>query len=553
VTTTLRPTSTAVTTEDQRNALAAPVRDPLWLLAREWQTGGFIADDGGTPLHVSLTQTLTPIATAGTPLQTPLEPLIEAEPPPAIENVGSATLVSYAAELLRRLREAGVPASGAAALRAAWAASYPLTTADTASPLAPVAARLPNPVNLFHILAPALGADGKGSFPAGLDLAPAGTAAQAAQTALRAWSVWLAQQVAPPGSTAAASVDPPAWNAQRLEYTVTTASGTPQGPLSLSAPDYDGLGLDWFSFEAATGTGTPPTGASQTIEVHAAPVAYPGMPRPRFWEFEDGDVNLDAMRASSDPAQALLATFAHAYANDWFIVALPDAPPGLLTVTDLTVRDTFGTSVSVPSVADIDAGNSTWQLWELGGGASAARGARVLLPVTPTLLEGAVLEDVLVARDEMANLAWVIELTTRDSDGATVDRYRRWLALRPPDDPSFRPADRASAASYRLGTTVPDFWYPLVTAAAAGAQPLLAIAELPPAATGVSDAGVRGVLINKTPGTQIADEEASRQGTRLMRRDRLVRTSGGARTWRARAKGAGQGEASSGLRFDVIE
>jgi hypothetical protein len=60
-------------------------------------------------------------------------------------------------------------------------------------------------------------------------------------------------------------------------------------------------------------------------------------------------------------------------------------------------------------------------------------------------------------------------------------------------------------------------------------------------------------MIAKTPGTTIADAEAQREGTRLVRRDRLARTPSGAVTWRARAKDAGRGEAASGLRFDVLE
>src|SRR5437867_2869832 len=81
---------------------------------------------------------------------------------------------------------------------------------------ATAAARLPNPINLFHMLAPALDADGKGAFPAGLDTRPAGTAAAAAQTGVRNWYAWLAPRVARPGEAAARSVRPAAWNEQQL-------------------------------------------------------------------------------------------------------------------------------------------------------------------------------------------------------------------------------------------------------------------------------------------------------------------------------------------------
>lgn len=556
MTVTLKPTSTASSIDDQREALSAPVRDPVWLLARQWQTAAFQADDAGTPVHVELAHTVAPLSVAGTQVRAPLEPMIEAEPVPAIENVGTSMLVRFAVDLLRRLAEAGVPASSLAPLRAEWTTRYPLRASDPHSTLAPVAARLPNPINLFHLLAGSLTPDGSGTLPASLDISAAGaSAASAVKAGLGNWYACVAGRVAAPGTSAARSATPASWNTQRLEYSFAATTSTPTGALTLQASDYDGFGMDWFSFDAQASSAPPASATSGRVAVHPAPVAYPGMPRPRFWEFEDGDVNLDTLRDSGGPAHALLATFAHSYANDWFVVPLPDIDAGVVVVTELTVRDTFGTSTTVPSVADVDAGAVPWRLWEATG-VAAARGARVLVPATPTLLQGPVLEDVRVARDEMANLAWVIELITRDGDGRSVDRYQRYLShpLRRPDDPSFRPADRTGRPNYRLGTTVPDFWYPLVAVLAADGQPpLLEIAALPPQATGVPDTGVRGILIDKTPGTRLADEEASREGIRVIRRDRMVRTPTGVTAWRARIKDAGRGEASSGLRFDVLE
>jgi hypothetical protein len=81
---------------------------------------------------------------------------------------------------------------------------------------------------------------------------------------------------------------------------------------------------------------------------------------------------------------------------------------------------------------------------------------RGCLPSALPALQGPVLEEVLIAGDEMANLAWVIELTTRDRDGTRVDRQQRWLRLRPPSDPTFNPGT-PRGSSYRLGTTVPDY------------------------------------------------------------------------------------------------
>ncbi len=151
----------------------------------------------------------------------------------------------------------------------------------------------------------------------------------------------------------------------------------------------------------------------------------------------------------------------------------------------------------------------------------------------------------------MANVAWAVELTTIDLDGAPIDRQQRWLRLRPPADPAYNPA-AAAASAYRLGTIIPDFWYPLIATTDQGA-PVLTLAQVPPEARGVSDDGVHGHLIDHRAAAPIADEEVPREGARLARRDRLTLGLAGPIAWRARTKTAGRGESSSGLRFDVLE
>jgi hypothetical protein len=230
-------------------------------------------------------------------------------------------------------------------------------------------------------------------------------------------------------------------------------------------------------------------------------------------------------------------------------------------ITTLEVTDTFGTTTSIPATAGLDGPGGRWRLWELApsadadpaaGAPDAATAVRVLPAPAPTPLEGPPLEEVLIGRDELANLAWLIELATRDGDGEAVDRFRRWLRLRAAEDPSFDPAGQAKARRYRLGTTLPDYWYPLTATPDPAGGHRLALASVPPEAVGVPDTGVQGKLVPHVPGTLIADEEASRAGSRLQRLDRLGRTPSGRVVWRARTKTAGAGEVGSGLRFDVL-
>jgi hypothetical protein len=550
---TLRPVATATTPDEELQALSTPVSDPLWMLARQWQTGAFIADDAGTPVHVRMSHLSVPVKLGGSRLTDPLEPAVEAEPAPAPSGLDTATRTRLAAELFRRVHDVRVSAEVTARLRAALSDAYPLNPAATGRQ-APFVGRTPDPAGLFMELAKVLAPDGSGAFPALPGIEPRDPDTPNLHNAIRGWFAWMHPQVGAvdPGSDA-----PAVWDNQRLEYTFQATTELPDGEVTLLANGYDGTGADWYTFDR---TVLSPTGAASQatpVEVRPSPVTYPGMPRPRFWEMEDGNVNLDAM-AADDPAQTLLRVFAHAYANDWFLVPL-EVPPGVSLITGLDVTDTFGSQTTIATTAALDGAASPWALWELstdpahvGQNGDAAAGLRLHLPCSPPPLEGPAIEDVLVARDEMANLAWIIELTTRDQDGAAIDRYRRWLALRPASDPSFDPASRNAAADYRLGTALPDYWYPLVAADGPAGQPLLALAELPDGASDVGDTGVRGHLVPHTAGTSLADQAASRTGTRVSRLDRLIRTASGLVLWRARTSRPGTGEASSGLRFDVL-
>ncbi|PWU48116.1 hypothetical protein DLJ47_28900 [Micromonospora sp. S4605] len=224
-------------------------------------------------------------------------------------------------------------------------------------------------------------------------------------------------------------------------------------------------------------------------------------------------------------------------------------PTGVTTITEVTVTDTFGTTTPVSAVAEVDQGRGPWRLWDLvdaGPDAGPGPALRLLPPPSPPPLQGPVLEEILVARDELANLAWLIELQTLDSDGAVVDRFRRHLERSPAGDPAFRPT--RSGSNERLGAPIADYWYPLVAGIAADGRPVLRLAAVPPGAHGAGDDGVAGRIVPHRPGTEIADEEVPREESRLVRCDRLTVGPDGFVVWRARVNTAGRGAASSGLR-----
>src|SRR5262245_37774607 len=73
-------------TNDVTQGIQARIADPLWMLARQWQTGEFDAEDAGSPIAVTVVSGAQPLDRlklgAGTvnPLPTmPLETAVECE------------------------------------------------------------------------------------------------------------------------------------------------------------------------------------------------------------------------------------------------------------------------------------------------------------------------------------------------------------------------------------------------------------------------------------------------------------------------------------------
>ena len=540
VTGALRPTSTATTNDQRLAAVTAPVRDPLWFLARQLQTRGFIADDGGSPVTVTVSRSTTPLTVDGKAVTAPLEPDVEAEPPTPRDRVDTATRVRLTSELFRRVAEAGVPAATVTTLRAGLAAAYPMRPVLAGNPGEPVARALPDAITLYATWAAAVGPSGTtGTMPS---LPGSGTSRTAIETAARAWVGWLTPRLGPVGGPTA----PPKWDATAMAYEFSASTTIGTATMTLPAPDYDGEGIDWYSFDRTALATPPPSGPAMTVR--PSPVTYPGMPERGYWTIEDGTVNLDVL-AGQDASRQLLVAFAHGFANDWFVVPL-QLDSGATLITSLTVTDSFGTVTSVSAAAALDGPQARFRLWELAAAPAttdAGIGTRVMLPGSPPALQGPPTEEVLLARDEMANLGWLVELSTTDEDGTKIDRYRRWLSLRTETDPAFTPQAAGAARYYRLGTSLPDYWYPLVSSG-----PTLALASVPPGASDVSSEGVVGTIVPHVSGTRVKDEEVPRTGTAVSRVYRVVQTPAGRRVWRARRRGAGSGEASSGLRFDTL-
>jgi hypothetical protein len=282
-----------------------------------------------------------------------------------------------------------------------------------------------------------------------------------------------------------------------------------------------------------------------------APVSYPGMPSPRFWEFEDGRINFAKLEASpDDPARRLLMSFALEYGNDWFVVPLELETGSLCRIRSLTVTDSFGGQWLIPHVSSVDGADSPWSMFSLS---QAPRDLFFLPPVLGPGLQGTALEDVHFLRDEMANLAWAVERVVSGAAGRPLDRHEAYQQSLPQGEQPVRPRTAAGALPrYRLGTTVPDYWIPLLPVQHENGLRLKR-ARLPDAATGTGHSGPLGRILAPWQELLLNDEEVPREGARVTRACQYHRWIGGStQLWVGRQKRPGRGEGSSGLQFDVL-
>jgi hypothetical protein len=171
-------------------------------------------------------------------------------------------------------------------------------------------------------------------------------------------------------------------------------------------------------------------------------------------------------------------------------------------------------------------------------------------------LNGRPVEEVHLLRDEMANLAWAVEHKVENARGRACDRHEHYLASRPqPAAPAAAPPDDADLA-YRLLTTVPQHWIPLVPVLEpeTKAVRLRRGAMLHHRGTGAAESHPAGTLLEPGRDLRLFDEEVPRAGAHVTRAFQQARwIDGSSHLWLSRRKRPGRGEAWSGLRFDVLQ
>jgi hypothetical protein len=559
---------------DLTRSMAAEMRDPLWFLTRQWQFGEFQGRDAGSVAYVDYfgSQSKLPRftiegVTRDVDPKLPLERQTLAEP--------FAPDLSLRVELAQRFEDflaARVPdASARARLRAALLSGYALqglADDDELNPVDPATKRflavcLQRSLDGYALYQLAAG----GSVPDSITTDPA-------EKALVLGALGDLRGEAESIYGVLAANDPLAWTSRRLEYQldVTVADPGGAGNSTLTATPNPRGEFDWYSFDARvrnTGASEP---APEPLKLTIIPSSarFPGMPSPRFWYIEENTLAfVDVQPTPTDIVKLLVTDLMLVHGQDWFLLPY-DQPLGSAVQTQgLVVTDVFGhrTLVSAANHANESAGPNRWTMFSTSDQSTGAERTTsyFIVPPSPGSLaqDGATLEDVRFARDEVADMGWAIERVTESPIGEPRSGRERDAEIAARQNlPEPIPSDPDAPLAYQVESTVPANWTPLLAVQLNPSSPAIELekgAMLHPTQAG---AGVGVVLplgrflnpsdVSAPNPVRFVEEEIPRDGLQLVRTVSRTRwIDGSTHLWVSRRRLAGAGEAQSGLRFDT--
>jgi hypothetical protein len=533
-------------------SLQGQIRDPAWFLARQWQTGELEGDDAGSPVQAVMSVQSVPLTgyTPGVTSATlqPYDPLVPLEPhvervPVTLNVRGSAQLGRYAEAAIN----AAVPPATAATVIGALRTAYPIAaTVPLDAPEDPAGR--------------AVRASLAGRVVDGVALAAAYAIAQAGGTPVpplppEASSpgipAVLADLVAYRASLYSEPAGDAAWQSRRLDYAASVVSATTAGTTTLTAPDFPGGDLDWYSFSYTSAAAAPATPAPSVETFNFLPnrVTFRGMPPPRWWQFEDAVSDFGSIQpARTDLASMLVMEFALVFGNDWFAIPVPTDVGSLSQVTTLVVTDTFGVRTVVEPADD-----SSWSMFKLSG--AAGRSPFIMMaPRCAAVLDGAPLEDVYFLRDDMAAMSWAVESKLQGPLDEPVDGAQLAAefdaAFPQPPLPTQTPG--GPAQTYTLEQIPPADWIPMVPVVSPSGALYFRRGIL--VRPGYGDVHAAAQLLEPGHPFFVADEAIPREGAEVTRYFRRTRWNDGSTlTWLAHRNGPGLGPGWSGLAFDLVQ
>jgi hypothetical protein len=377
-----------------------------------------------------------------------------------------------------------------------------------------------------------------------------------------------------------------AWVPNHLDYQFAASAPHPDATEKVYvATDYSSDRLDWYSLDVdpnaktlgevpgTDSTGLPPDKPFTTIPI---PVSFSGMPNTRWWTFEDHATNFGDIDASTtDLAKLMFMEFALVYSNDWFVIPCTLPAGALAQVRGMAVTNVFGERLWIQA-ADQGA-EQDWGRWGMftinvlnpPAGGSSADTTLLLLPTLAAAQHGPLQEEVLLVRDEVANMAWGIEKTvplasgiSRPGSEVAKQTFNYLQSLIPGGG---APPGLAAAVRYQAMNSVPANWIPFIPVHVPNnnreiqlqraAMPRILVGDSSPAqkVQPLTSLLRQGLEVTPPQTYFLHEEEVPRAGARVIQYYTRSRwTQGQVYTWLRVQKQTGRGEASSGLAFDRL-
>lgn len=570
-------------------SLRAEVRDALWMLTRQWQLGEFRGDDAGSPVTAQVlveAQPLRKYQPGEQPVQAynpdvPMEALVEQRPLPFVQGTQVISLdlrLLMGRQWLKMLQAAGNFAD-------AFIEDYPFllpnpnlkTDAQVCAhqeawqQFAAVAGRAVDGFALYaYLKIPGQKASDK--------LLPLPPESGQIDDLGDQFVLWYEKLFFQPGKP-----EDNAWKPAQLEYQFACEAAGERSVQTLTATEYYHGRLDWFNFDLDAerkldepAALLPPVQSNYIRDVFIpTAVTFDGMPNTRWWAFEDGKTNFGALTPhKTDLGKMLLMEFGLVYANDWFLTPLEVEAGQTLLVKGLAVSNVFGERSWITPAAAKPAADPTlrWRMFTLQnkGKAGADDLSMLLLPTAPKIQESAPIDEVLLLRDEVANMVWGIERVVPLASGRGKSGFEAATELRAYLQKLLQlgpePAEKTYDAPirYQVMNSVPENWIPFIAVHEPGSQrqirlqraamPRLLDGDPSPRPDRVTP---RSILLreglDKGLSYFIHEDEVPRAGAVVSHKYQRTRWyDGRVFTWLGVRKITGQGEGHSGLAFDRI-
>jgi hypothetical protein len=536
---------------DTSGNLKAEVRDPLWMLTRQWQFGEFVGEDAGSPFIITVEAARTMNLADSPPVGHPLEPYVE-----SVDNIDSL----YTRIISGQYLEALLPASSIGI----FLKKFGLMQNEVLNPALINEINRQNDAHNLYVSLREIQIDGilvmQFLAQEKVEIVNAwitNNFSQADGTSSKVLSIldkfklWFAEKYPKTNH----------WRTISLDYKFPLNSNTTP-PLSISVDQYAGGQLDWYDIKINAESQGRLNQTTHSTDFFPTSCTYKGMPSARFWELEDGSVNL---RRIDVPRTAILDVlffeYNYLYSNDWFVIPYSMNVGETCLINSIKVIDVFGGTIQLDSGQTVRS-NRKFSLFNQAvsyKNPPVIKSPQVLFlfPRVSNMLESQPIEQVHFMLDEMSNLVWGVESILPNQLGAGTSGAKLSDTLAPSR------TQNDGLLHYTMYDKVPDHWTPFMSVPIQDihGSKIYQRAKLYGGSTykgmilGNDKTINRGTQINGTQinGYFINEEEISPLGCVITKTYQRARGAAGEiLNWIGMSNGVGRGQGSVGLVFDQL-